>query len=135
MYKVDQRKVFEELGLEKIVELSTAFYRRVGEDPDPAFRRLFPPDLHDAIQNQYEFFTQRFGGPQLYTQRKGHPALRARHAPFRITAELALHWLEHMRAAMAEVGITGETAAALDEYFADTAIFLVNTDEQGNSLF
>lgn len=134
MYSIDQHKVFHEIGFQKIVELSTAFYRRVGEDPDPVFRRLFPPDLHEAIQNQYEFLTQRLGGPQLYTQRKGHPALRARHAPFKITAELAQHWLELMRAAMAEVGISGETAAALDEYFSDTAMFLVNTGADGRSL-
>lgn len=32
--------------------------------------------MDDAIQNQYEFFIQRFGGPDLYSKRKGHPALK-----------------------------------------------------------
>jgi truncated hemoglobin YjbI len=135
MYLIDQRRVFDELGLEKLVELSTAFYRRVAADADHDFRAMFPEDMSGAIQNQYEFFAQRFGGPQLYTERKGHPALRARHAGFHISEAFAHRWLGHMRRAMAEVGISGEVAAAMDEYFADTALFLVNRGESGERLY
>jgi truncated hemoglobin YjbI len=54
----------------------------------------------EAIQNQYEFFIQRMGGPPLYSQRKGHPALIGRHVPFAITEQAAVRWLEHMQTAI-----------------------------------
>ncbi|KAH0904416.1 hypothetical protein HID58_043919 [Brassica napus] len=63
-------------------------------------RRLF--NLHSVIQNQYEFFVKRMGGPPLYSQRKGHPALIGRHHPFPLTHEAAERWLQHMQNAMDE---------------------------------
>jgi truncated hemoglobin YjbI len=128
-FKIDQRNVFEELGLDKLVELSTAFYTRVYADPDPGFRGMFPDDMAGAIQNQYEFLCQRFGGPQLYSERKGHPALRQRHAKFEITKARAAHWLDLMQLSLDEVGIKDNFAReALDEFFAHTAEFLVNKE-------
>lgn len=36
------------------------------------FRSIFAnSNKEEAIQNQYEFFVQRMGGPPLYSQRKG----------------------------------------------------------------
>jgi truncated hemoglobin YjbI len=128
-FRIDQTNHFEQLGLEKLIQLSTAFYTRVYADPDPQWRAMFPDDMDSAIQNQYEFFTQRLGGPQLYSQRKGHPALRARHVKFAITSDRAVQWLGHMRLALADVGIEGEQAEALMEFFEHTAHFLVNREE------
>lgn len=51
-------------------------------------------------QSQSEFFIQRMGGPDLFSQRKGHPALIGRHTPFAITAPLTKIWLGHMEAAL-----------------------------------
>jgi len=129
MFEIDKTNLYEALGLEKIIELSKAFYRRVDADPDPEFRGMFPSNLEDAVQNQYEFFVQRLGGPQLYSQRKGHPALRQRHAAFPITLEFAQHWLAHMEAAMEEVAIPEPYRPALREFFRHTAEFLVNRPE------
>ncbi|MCC7478086.1 globin [bacterium] len=128
-FRIDQQNHFEQLGLEKLIQLSTAFYTRVYADPDPQWRAMFPDDMDSAIQNQYEFFCQRLGGPQLYSQRKGHPALRARHAKFAITPARAEQWLGHMRLALQDVGIEGEQASALLEFFEHTAHFLVNVQE------
>ena len=45
---------------------------RVYDDEEEWFRSIFvDPKKEDAIQNQYEFFVQRMGGPPLYSQRKG----------------------------------------------------------------
>lgn len=131
-FRIDQQNHFEQLGLDKLIELSTAFYTRVYADPDPQWRAMFPDDMQSAIQNQYEFFCQRLGGPQLYSDRKGHPALRARHVKFAITAARAEQWLEHMRLALDDVGIEGEQAEALMEFFQHTAHFLVNREEAQN---
>jgi truncated hemoglobin YjbI len=134
-FRIDESNIFEELGLEKLVELSTEFYRRVHEDPDPDFRSMFPEALDGAVQNQYEFFAQRFGGPPLYSKRKGHPALRQRHVTFAITRGMADKWLGHMRDAMVHVGLAEEMRARLDEFFTHTAGFLINVDEEGNRLY
>lgn len=134
-FRIDETCLYDELGADKIVELSTAFYTRVYADPDPVWRSLFPDDMAGAIQNQYEFFIQRLGGPPLYSQRKGHPALRARHARFAITKEFAAKWIGHMSAALDEVGITGDAADKLLEFFTDTAFFLQNVADDGSRIY
>ena len=98
-------------------------------DEDEEFQHIFDRDLSEAVQNQFEFFVQRFGGPQLYTQRKGHPALRMRHAGFRVTKHAAERWVMHMRAAMEAVGIPPDIHARMDDFFVLTAEFLINVDE------
>jgi truncated hemoglobin YjbI len=133
--RIDDDNIFEQLGLPKLQELSTEFYRRVQADEDPEFKAIFARDLSEAVQNQFEFFAQRFGGPQLYTQRKGHPALRMRHADFKITRRAAERWVMHMRDSMAAVGIPDNIRERLDEFFVSTAEFLVNLDEAGEKLY
>jgi truncated hemoglobin YjbI len=91
-YRLDSEgNMFETLGRDKIVELSTAFYTRVYTSPNEEFRAMFKNPIEDAIQDQYgaklyfcdvvckpsyrlraaEFFIQRFGGQPLYSERKG----------------------------------------------------------------
>jgi truncated hemoglobin YjbI len=135
MFQIDNRNLYEELGLEKIKQLSRAFYTKVYADKDPAFRGMFPDDMEMAIRNQYEFFAQRLGGPPLYSDRKGHPALRARHARFEITRQHAERWLGYMRQAILEVDIPPDAQDALYEYLAHTAAFMQNVDEDGSRIY
>ena len=135
MYKIDETNLFAKLGPQKIVDLSNAFYRRVYADPDPWFRNMFPDDMHHAVRNQYEFFIQRLGGPELYSARKGHPALRGRHATFPITARAVGRWLMHMKNALAEVGIAGDDAERFWEYLKDTAHFMQNLGKGGERIY
>lgn len=45
---------------------------RVYDEEEEWFRSIFANSRkEDAIQNQYEFFVQRMGGPPLYSQRRG----------------------------------------------------------------
>ena len=49
--------VFAQVGREKFVALSTAFYGRVYASENEGMRNMFvgnTPDINDAIQNQYE---------------------------------------------------------------------------------
>ena len=131
-FSIDKFNVYEELGHDKFVELSTCFYKKVYADKEPSFRGMFPADMDSAIQNQYEFFIQRMHGPPLYSERKGHPALRGRHAHFQITRAHADKWLSYMREAMVEVGIAETTRLIMDEFFTDVAYFLQNVDDEGN---
>jgi truncated hemoglobin YjbI len=129
-FRIDEKNLFEELGLEKLIELSTEFYTRVYADTDPEFRGMFPVSMEQAIQNQYEFFAQRLGGPPLYSQRKGHPALKRRHVDFKITRRMADKWMGYMREAMAHVQLSDDHRERLDEFFASTAAFLINVEEE-----
>ena len=64
--------------------------------PDPGEPLTCPPfslpSTPCSIRNQYEFMIQRMGGPPLYSQRKGHPALMARHSQFPCTEATAERW-------------------------------------------
>jgi truncated hemoglobin YjbI len=134
-FSIDEVNLYEQLGHEKFVELSTCFYGKVYADTEPSFRGMFPKDKDSAIQNQCEFFIQRMGGPPHYSERKGHPALRDRHARFAITRAHAEKWLTYMREAMAEVGIPEDARARMDEYFTEVAYFLQNVGEDGERLY
>ena len=134
-FRIDDFSLYDLLGSELIWQLSAAFYRRVDADPDEWFRSIFPADLTEAVQNQAEFFIQRLGGPPLYSQRKGHPALRARHAKFAITKQVAGRWLKHMFEAMDEVGIPDDARDRLEEFFTDTAYFLQNVGDGGERIY
>lgn len=134
-FSIDEVNLFDVLGLETIVRLSRCFYTMVYADKDPAFRGMFPDDMESAIQNQYEFFAQRFGGPPLYSARKGHPALRARHARFDITGQFAERWLGYMRRAMVEAEIPEDARRRMDEFFTDSAYFLQNVDDDGQRIY
>uniref|UniRef100_A0A2N9H2L3 Uncharacterized protein n=1 Tax=Fagus sylvatica TaxID=28930 RepID=A0A2N9H2L3_FAGSY len=71
-FAIDDTNLFEELGLLTFINLSTNFYTRVYDDEEEWFRSIFANSKkEDAIQNQYEFFVQRMGGPPLYSQRRG----------------------------------------------------------------
>ncbi|XP_012855858.1 PREDICTED: two-on-two hemoglobin-3 isoform X2 [Erythranthe guttata] len=100
-FAIDQINLYEKLGLQTFISLSTNFYNRVYDDEEEWFRSIFANSKkEDAIQNQYEFFSQRMGGPPLYNQRRGHPALIGRHRPFPVTHEAAERWLHHMQLAL-----------------------------------
>jgi hemoglobin len=92
-------------GASKIRALVEAFYSHV--QVHPLLKPLFPEDIRPVIEKQYLFLTQFLGGPPLYTEKYGHPMLRARHLPFPITPSRANAWLDCMSQAMKEVGITG----------------------------
>ncbi|MCL7028705.1 hypothetical protein MKW94_020622 [Papaver nudicaule] len=71
-FSIDETNLFQKLGLQTFINLSTDFYTRVYDDDEEWFRSIFANSKkEDAIQNQYEFFVQRMGGPPLYSQRKG----------------------------------------------------------------
>lgn len=98
---IDNVNLYEKLGFDTFVKLSTNFYNEVYNDDQQWFRSIFANSTKDdAIQNQYEFFIQRMGGPPLYAHRKGSTALIARHGPYPITERAAARWLFHMKTAL-----------------------------------
>ncbi|PKA64526.1 hypothetical protein AXF42_Ash007271 [Apostasia shenzhenica] len=132
-FAIDETNIFNVLGgsIEPFVDLSTNFYNRVYNDEEEWFRSIFARSRkEDAIRNQYEFFVQRMGGPPLYSNRKGHPALIGRHRPFPVTHEAAERWLHHMQQALDSTpSIDPAIKAKMMNFFRHTAFFLVAGNE------
>lgn len=120
--------VYEAIGGEEtIAKLVHAFYKRVKAHPDLA--PIFPDDLTETEMKQFMFLSQFFGGPPLYSERFGHPMLRARHMRFPITPKRAEAWLSCMSAAMDETGLTGDIRDVMFERLKGAAYHMVNTQD------
>lgn len=119
---------YEEIGEKKLEELIYAFYKRV--DKHPLLRPLFPEDLTETARKQIQFQTQYLGGPNIYTQEHGHPMLRARHMPFKITPDHAQAWLECMSEAMDEVGLEGKFREVYYQRLVLTAHHMINAENE-----
>ena len=62
------------------------FYEGVAADE--VLRPLYPEeDLGPAAERFTLFLAQYWGGPTTYSDTRGHPRLRMRHAPFRVTPD------------------------------------------------
>lgn len=121
----DERSLYEQVGGARTFQrLVDAFYARV--EQDALLRPMFPSDLEPGKQYQFLFLSQYWGGPATYSSERGHPRLRMRHAPYPITPEMSARWLEHMLAAIDEVGIPEPARSAMRDYFEQGARFLIN---------
>ena len=98
-------------------------------DLDAAYaelRALHPSTLDGSRDKLFWFLCGWLGGPSHYTDRFGHPMLRARHLPFAIGIKERDQWMACMRQAMAEVGLEPTLAARLGESFFGTADWMRN---------
>ena len=107
-------------------DLVDRFY--AGVDADPVLRPLYPDDLSDAKRHLELFLVQYWGGPGHYAEERGHPRLRMRHFPFRITGVEAEHWWQHMRDAVESSDAAPQEKSELLNYFESAATFLVNAE-------
>jgi hemoglobin len=120
--------LFEEIGgTETIQKLVDTFYPKVYGDPDLA--PLFEGDIEEIKRKQRMFLTQFLGGPTLYSNEFGPPAMRHRHMPFEITPTRAKAWLRCMKEAFDEIGLTGDIAEAFYNRLQQVAGIMVNTAE------
>lgn len=118
---------YEQLGGEqRVLELTNAFYDEVASDALMA--ELHPDDLTESREKFFEFLSGWLGGPQLYTEKRGHPRLRMRHAPFPIDEPAVHAWLGCMGRALDRLGVAGQLRAFLDNRFAHTAHFMQNRE-------
>ena len=110
------RTFYEEVGGHPtFVRLVARFY--AGVRRDPVLAPLYPPDDWDGAEARLRgFLEQYWGGPTTYSQERGHPRLRMRHAPFAIGPTERDAWLTHMRDAVDALGLTPEQHATLWGY-------------------
>ena len=116
-------------GHETFVRLVDAFYAGVADDP--VLRPMYPPgDLAPAAERLTLFLEQYWGGPTTYSETRGHPRLRMRHAGFRVDPDARDHWLAHMRAALDTLDLSPLHRGQLWDYLERVAHSLLNTFEE-----
>jgi hemoglobin len=112
-------------GHDTFVALVDAFYAGVAQDE--LLRPMYPePDLAGAAQRLRMFLEQYWGGPTTYSEQRGHPRLRMRHAPFPVGPAARDRWLTHMHAAVTGLGLHPAHEAVLWDYLERAAISMVN---------
>jgi hemoglobin len=121
-------------GHETFERLVRRFYEGVAGDP--VLRPLYPQaDLSGAEERLRMFLEQYWGGPRTYSEQRGHPRLRMRHVPFRVTEDARDRWLAHMRTSLDELGLAPAYEEELWSYLVMAAHSLVNTvDEERPNL-
>lgn len=109
-------------------KLVDAFYAGVADDP--VLRPLYPDaDLGPANDRLRMFLEQYWGGPGTYSEQRGHPRLRMRHAPYKVGPTERDAWISHMRAAVDSLDLEPAHRATLWEYLERAAMFMVNTTD------
>lgn len=122
------RTPYEAVGGETAVRaLVDAFYDTMDSDESFATIRAMHEDLSSSRDKLFWFLSGWLGGPQLYVERRGHPRLRQRHAPFKIDADAVTSWLTCMGRAMDAREITGDTRSFLNARFDHLAHFMQNS--------
>eukprot|EP01127_Copromyxa_protea_P021554 TRINITY_DN744_c0_g1_i1.p1 TRINITY_DN744_c0_g1~~TRINITY_DN744_c0_g1_i1.p1 ORF type:complete len:178 (-),score=37.97 TRINITY_DN744_c0_g1_i1:51-584(-) len=140
---VEKPTIYSKLGGHDVfVKISTAFYDKLLEIAPtiPSFNVMFicPGATKEKLaQDQYEYLIQRFGGPDLYSQRKGWPAMKLRHAQFEIKKDDAALWMSIMQQSLEEVlgdKFPAEKAEILSA-LGDQAEDLITTREDGSRVY
>jgi hemoglobin len=114
-------------GEETFTRLVDRFY--AGVAADPVLRPLYPEDdeeLAGAAEHLRLFLIQYWGGPTWYDERRGHPRLRLRHAPFAIGRAERDAWMGHMLAAIDSLNLPRPVRAAFVDYFDRAATAMMN---------
>jgi len=112
-------------GEETFRRLVARFYQLVADDP--VLRPVYPSrNLEAAEEHLRLFLIQYWGGPGTYSEQRGHPRLRMRHAHFAIGEAERDAWLGNMRTALNELDLDETHDAQLWDYLVMAAHSLVN---------
>lgn len=128
MTNSEEQTFFEAIGgratIDVIVEV---FYQGVASDE--VMKEMYPEeDLGPAAERLAMFLEQYWGGSNTYSQRRGHPRLRMRHAPYIVNADARDRWLKHFRAGLDAARLEPELDAQFWEYVTRAAEFMMNSD-------
>ena len=114
-------------GAPVFAKIVARFYEEVARDE--VLRPIYPEeDLGPAEERLRMFLEQYWGGPRTYSDQRGHPRLRMRHAPFRIGPIERDAWLRCMRIAVDEADLDDAHRAQLWQYLQYAAISMMNAD-------
>jgi hemoglobin len=113
-------------GKDFFTKLVKDFYQSVVNDP--ILKPMYPADdIDGAIERLTLFLMQYWGGPDTYSQLRGHPRLRMRHANFAIDFAARDAWLKHMMNALDNQVLNPEDKITISNYLQMAADSMVNT--------
>lgn len=116
-------------GHEFFTNLVHSFYQKVPHDP--ILSPMYPDqDYEGAEWRLRTFLEQYWGGPQTYSEERGHPRLRMRHAGFHIDSQARNHWLLLMAAAVQEQGLDEPLEKELWKYLVAAAYGMQNVPDE-----
>ena len=118
---------FDEVGGHEVFAgIVARFYQIVATDP--ILRPLYPEEDLGPAENRFLMFLEQYwGGPRTYSDQRGHPRLRMRHAPFVIGPRERDAWLAAMQTAVIEAPMTDEQKERLWDYLVMAADSMVNS--------
>jgi hemoglobin len=119
--------IYDRLGKENLSTLIDTFYDKVISDE--RINHLFTTDINEVKRKQFMFLSQFFGGPPLYVEEFGHPKMRMRHLPHKITESAAVAWLDNMAQSINQLPIGEEFKAEIYQRFPHLAAHMVNSSE------
>ncbi|WP_394132354.1 group II truncated hemoglobin [Shewanella maritima] len=98
----EQSNAYELIGGEVVIQqIAHEFYQHMQQnEATQELLSLHRAPIEKSEQKLFEFLSGWLGGPQLYQQKYGHPALRARHMPFAIDESMRDQWMLCMNAAI-----------------------------------
>lgn len=116
--------IYQALGENKMRDLVQHFYKGVAANP--ALLVLYPEKLEAAEERLFLFLQQVFGGPQTYSEQRGHPMLRKRHFQWEIDSDLRNLWLNCMFAEKEKIEMDQNIKEAMMRYFVQVANHMIN---------
>ena len=119
--------VYGKIGEDGFTRLVAAFYRQIPGDDilGPMYERT--RDMEGAEWRLRAFLIGRFGGPEIYVERRGHPRLRMRHAPFKVDQAARDRWIALMDVALAETKLPEDAEQKLRAFFQTSSTFMINS--------
>ncbi len=111
-------------GMPFFESLVERFYAEV--EHNAGLRALYPSDLTASRDSLALFLAQYFGGPTTYSDVKGHPRLRMRHAHLPIDVAARDGWYDAMVSALDQVDLDSEARVVMRDYFDRSATWMIN---------
>ena len=124
-----QQTFYDAIGGETVFRgIVARFFAQV--PTDEVLRTVYPQDDLDGAEERLALFLMQYwGGPTTYSDERGHPRLRMRHAPFRIGPAERDAWLGAMRVAIDAAGLAAPHREQLWEYLQSTANHMINSPQ------
>ncbi len=120
------KTLYDEIGQERLFQMIDRFYDTLFTTS--SIKNLFDEAQHESIRTKQKMFLSQFlGGPDLYSQEYGHPKMKLRHMPHKITNEAKDEWLRCMKLAIDSMEFENNLGEALYNCFPQVASHMVNS--------
>lgn len=107
--------------------LAERFYDIMQTEPEAtALLNIHPQPMDSIRQRFFEYLSGWLGGPPLFEQEYGHPRLRARHLPYKVTPQMRDQWMYCMNKALEETVENKLLRKGLSQSFEQLANHMVN---------